>query len=167
MRGALFAPPAQERAVWQKRLFAKLKVVVLKRTHDLIYALRDCFLWGLILDMGHWQHRHLCFLQPNHRNDHQCLLLLNQTRQVVVQDFAQHFVHHPRLAAAHHRLAMLPLDRAEDAFDIAPQVVVVHVFVLIELEEAKRLLKQAADTARRIRLEVDKRLRSRNLWITF
>src|SRR5262249_9116441 len=77
---------------------------------------------------------------------------------VVAEDLAEHFVDHRGVGLAHHRVAELPLDRAEGRFRVAPLVVLRQVLFPVELKEVERLLEQPADPAGRVLLERDERL---------
>ena len=90
---------------------------------------------------------------PENRDNSQRLLLLDQARQIVAQELAQHFIDHRGVVGAHDEMAELPLDGAERAFHVTPLVVVRHVFFLVKLEVMKCTLESAADLARRVCLE--------------
>jgi hypothetical protein len=55
--------------------------------------------------------RCLGFVLPKHGDDAKRFLLLNQTGQVVAEDFAEHFIDHRRIGPAHNGIAKLSLDR--------------------------------------------------------
>jgi hypothetical protein len=99
---------------------------------------------------------------PEDRHDAKRLLFLNQARQILANQLAEDFVDHANVASAHDRIPELPLDRRENAFDVAALVIVGQELFPLELEVAEHLGEQTAHAARRVRLEGDER-RSANV----
>ena len=69
----------------------------------------------------------LRFILPEHRHDAQRLLLLDQARQIVAQEFAQDFVGHRRVGLAHDVVSEFSLNRRERALDVRSLVIMAHV----------------------------------------
>jgi hypothetical protein len=78
---------------------------------------------------------------------------VNDHNEVMGQQFRQRFVHKCRVGLAPQRIAKLPLDHAERAFDIRPLVVVAKVLFAVQTEQMEHLLEQTADAARGVVFE--------------